>query len=402
MSALADQLSALASGLSATIVAHRRALHEIPELSFEERETAQYLERALRNLGLEPRTGLGGTHGLVVELPGAGPGPTVMIRADMDALPIDENSAHLVRSRYPGRMHACGHDGHMAVALGVAEAVTALGRTVTLPGRVVVIFQPAEESGGGAAKLVQAGVLDDLSIDYVLGLHLWSYLQRGQAIIPDGTVMASADEFRITLGGKGGHGALPHLSQDVVVGVAHLISALQTVVSRNVDPLKPAVLTIGHVAAGTAPNVLPEIAMLHGTFRAPDSATRDLMLARIKAIADGVARSLDLELSIEIDGDYPPTVNHPPVARAMREAARTVLGVAGVLEGPPTMAAEDFSVYLQHRPGAFMLLGMRDESRGVIHPHHSPQFLVLEETLAQGAEILLRTAVSVMQHPPKA
>ncbi len=401
MSALADQLSALASGLSATMVAHRRALHEIPELSFEERETAQYLVQALRGLGLEPRTGIGGTHGLVVELPGSGPGPTIMIRADMDALPIEENREHATRSRYAGRMHACGHDGHMAVALGVAEAVTALGRSSVLPGRLVVVFQPAEESGGGAAQMVQAGVLDELRIDYVLGLHLWSYLPRGQAIIPDGTVMASADEFHITLRGKGGHGALPHLAQDVVVGLAQIISALQTVVSRNVDPLKPAVLTIGHVAAGSAPNVLPESAVLHGTFRAPDIETRDAMLARVKAIADGVARSLDLTLSIQIDGAYPATVNHAPVARTMREAARIVLGADGVLEGPPTMAAEDFSVYLHHRPGAFMLLGMRDEAQGVIHPHHSPQFLVLEETLASGAEILLRTAVRLMQDPPR-
>jgi len=384
--------------LAGSVVAHQRALHEIPERGFEEFETAAYLERALAGLGITARTGIGGT-GLVAELPGGGPGPTVMLRSDMDGLPVEENPDHRPRSRRPGFMHACGHDGHMSILLGAAEAVS---RAVAeggdpLPGRVVLLFQPAEESGPGAARVVEEGVLDAMGVDFILGLHLWSFLPRGQAIIPDGHVMASSDEFHITLTGKGGHGALPHEARDVVLAVAQLVVSLQQVVARDIDPLKPAVLSVGQVAAGHACNVLPERGEVHGTFRAPDGAVRGRILHRIGEIAQAVALAHGVQAQIDFGTGYPPTVNDPRVARVLREAARSVLGEGEVREGPPTMAAEDFAIYLQERPGAFMLLGMRDEALGVVHPHHNPRFRIAEEVLPLGVEILLRGALRLMR-----
>lgn len=384
--------------LAGSVVAHQRALHEIPERGFEEFETAGYLERALAAFGIAATTGIAGT-GLVAELPGGGEGPTVMLRSDMDGLPVEEAPEHRPRSRRPGFMHACGHDGHMSILLGVAEAISrAAGEGAPpLPGRLVLLFQPAEENGPGAARVVEEGVLDAMGIDYVLGLHLWSFLPRGQAIIPDGHVMASSDEFHITLTGKGGHGALPHEARDVVLAVAQLVVALQQVVARDIDPLKPAVLSVGQIAAGHACNVLPERGEVHGTFRAPDGAVRGRILHRIGEIAQAVALAHGVQAETDFGTGYPPTVNDPKVARVLREAARSVLGESEVREGPPTMAAEDFAIFLQERPGAFMLLGMRDEALGVVHPHHNPRFKVAEEVLPLGAEILLRGALRLMR-----
>lgn len=385
--------SELAAQLAPTVIEHRRTLHEIPELSFAERLTADYIAAVLVRMGLTPRRGIAGTTGLSVELPGAGPGPTVLIRADMDGLPIEEAVDHQPRSHHPGCMHACGHDGHMAIVLGVAEGFRRLAHDQALPGRVVLIFQPAEESGGGAARLIEAGLLESERIDYVLGLHLWSFLERGAVIIPDRTVMASADEFLIELQGKGGHGALPHQATDTVLGLAHVVTALQSIVARNVDPLRSAVVTVGKMTAGHAPNVLPERGELLGTFRAPDAETRALLRRRIEEVTLGVAGALGLVAKVTfLPHGYPPTVNDPQVARVVRGEAAQVLGAAAVHEGPPTMAGEDFSFYLERRPGCFMLLGMRDEQAGVIHPHHSPHFRIHEAVLAQGVEILLRSA----------
>ncbi len=405
------RLAARGRALGDAIITHRRALHRIPELAFHEHETAAYLERALRALGLAPRTGVAGT-GLVVELPGGGPGPTVLVRADMDGLPLAEESGESFSSSYAGRMHACGHDGHMAIVLGVAHALVgagpsgaaagsgesgASGPAEALPGRVVLLFQPAEEGGAGAQRVLEQGILDEYGVDYVLGLHLWSYLPRGVALVPAGPVMASSDEFRVTISGAGGHAALPQKANDVVLALAALVQALQQVVSRNVDPLRPAVLSIGRLRAGEAPNVLPERGEIYGTFRSADGETRGLIMHRIGEIADGVARAHGCAAEVDFGTGYPPTVNDPGVAALVAECAREVLGPDGVRTAPMTMAAEDFAYLLQARPGVMFLLGMRDEADGVVHPHHSPQFRIHESVLPQGLEILLRAAARLME-----
>ncbi len=398
----ADHLAHIVRSLSSVLIERQQVLHRFPELAFEERRTSTYLVEVLRSLGLEPRTGLGGT-GVAVELPGAGSGPTVMLRADMDGLPVTEDPAHEPRSEIEGRMHACGHDGHMAIALGAAEAVARSAEAgVRLPGRIVVLFQPAEETGAGAARLIESGLLDELGVDCVLGLHLWSYLPRGEAIVPDGTVMASADEFRVTFRGRGGHGALPHEADDVVLALSHLVVALQALVAREVDPVRPAVLSVGRIEAGSAPNVLPPAGTIEGTFRAPDTGIRGKLLHRVGELARSIAASHAVEAEVTFGSGIPPTVNHPGPARILRREAAEVLGAAGVHDGPPTMAAEDFRLFLRERPGAFMLLGMRDELSGAVHPHHHPGFLIPSGVLAEGCEILVRAAVALMEEQPPA
>lgn len=391
------RLAERARQLSQTIVAHQRALHRIPELAFEERETSGYLERTLRDLGLAPRRIAGGT-GLIVELPGSGDGPTILLRADIDALPIAEDATHEIRSDNAGRMHACGHDGHMAVALGAAASVCDVANDGgQLPGRLVVLFQPAEEVGAGAARVVQEGVLDECGVDAVVGLHLWSFLERGRAIVPPETVMASADEFRVVLTGRGGHGALPHEANDVVLALSHLVVALQSLVSREIDPVQPAVLTVGRVQAGTATNVLPVRAELEGTFRAPNTAIRGHLLHRVGEMAQAIGLAHSVEAQVEFGAGIPPTVNDPACAAVLRAAASDVLGADLVAAGPPVMAAEDFGILLQSRPGAFMLLGMRDESVGAVHAHHHPSFRIVPDVLPVGSEILLRAAIAMMR-----
>ncbi|MBP7148792.1 MAG: amidohydrolase [Acidobacteria bacterium] len=398
MSELETRLAEWLRASGATIRDHRRALHEIPERGYEEHETSAYLQRALASLGIGT-VPVAGT-GLVAELPGSGEGPTVMLRSDMDGLPIAEDESHEPRSRRPGFMHACGHDGHMSILLGVADAVAGALGDERLPGRLLLLFQPAEESSAGAARVVEEGTLERHGVDYVLGLHLWSFLEKGRAIVPDGTVMASADEFRVVLKGKGGHGALPHEARDVVVCLSHLVLALQGIVSREIDPLQPAVLSIGRIRAGDAANVLPERGELFGTFRAPNARVRGQILRRIGEMAEAVGKTHDIEAEVEFGTGYPPTVNDAAVAGLLRSAAADVLGAPGALPGPQTMAAEDFAMYLQRRPGAFMLLGMRDEAAGIVHPHHCAQFQVAEDVLPLGAEILLRGALRVMQSRP--
>ncbi|MDQ7086364.1 MAG: amidohydrolase [Acidobacteriota bacterium] len=270
-----------------------------------------------------------------------------------------------------------------------------------LPGRLLLLFQPAEEAGGGARRIVEAGWLDRLKVDFVLGLHLWSFAPLGQAIIPDATVLASSDEFQVRFGGPGGHGALPHETQDVVLAAAHLVVALQGVVSRDVDPVRPAVLTVGRLEAGRAPNVIPRQALVEGTFRAGDGETRARVLHRIGEVAHAIARVHGVDAEVDFGTGYPATVNDGAVAAVYRAAAEEVLGRSGVAAGPPTMASEDFAFYLQRRRGAFCLLGMADEAGGSHHPHHSPAFRVAEAALLPGLEILLLAAWSLMAAPPE-
>lgn len=385
--------------LASLLERHYRALHEIPELAFEEHRTSAYLRAALAELDLSSVQEVAGT-GLAVELPRGGEGPTVMLRADMDGLPITEEAGHLPLSSIEGQMHACGHDGHMAIALAAAAAVAKSSPDYRLPGRLIVLFQPAEESGGGARRIVESGLLDSLGVDYVLGLHLWSFAPLGEAIIPDGAVMASSDEFRVIFKGPGGHGALPHESHDTILAAAHLVVALQGVVSRNIDPAEPAVVTVGRLRAGDAPNVIPRTAEAYGTFRAASAAVRGQLMHRIGEVSEAIGRACGLAAEVDFGTGYPPTVNDPTVAERYRAAAAAVLGDARVRPGPPAMASEDFAFYLQARPGAFCLLGMGDEASDSSHPHHSPAFRIAPAVLPTAVEILLRAALRLLEDPP--
>ena len=395
LSTLEGRLAAAARAVAPLVVEHRRALHRIPELAFEERETAAYVERTLRGLALAPRVGIAGT-GIAVELPGAGPGPTVLLRADMDGLPLDEVDGRDLRSAHPGRMHACGHDAHVAAALGAAHALARLGGE-RLPGRIVLLFQPGEEHGAGGKRVVETGLLDEMGVDFALAMHVWSFLERGRAIVPSGPTTASSNEFQVTLTARGGHAAAPHLAHDLVLAAAQLVAALHTVVSRDVDPLKPAVLSIGHLAAGDTHNILPGKALLRGTLRAADQETRATLIRRVREIAAAVAAAHGAQADVFVSEGYLATVNDARAAEALAGAARTTLGAEAVAPGPMTMVAEDFSFIADARPAALMLLGMSDPRRGTDAPHHSPRFLVDDDVPPIGLEILLRAAARLME-----
>jgi amidohydrolase len=325
----------------------------------------------------------------------SGDGPTLLLRADMDALPIHEESGEPFASTVPGRMHACGHDGHTAILLAVAGVLSR--RRDRLPGNVKFVFQPAEEDPGGARPLIEAGVLRDPTVDAAVGLHLWTQLPAGTVGTSPGPLMASADEFTLEIRGRGGHAAAPHVCIDPVVAAAHVITALQTIVSRSTDPLQSAVLTVARVDAGEgAYNVIPDRATLRGTARAFDPAVRAAFPERIERVARGVCEALGATHELRWQPYYPPVVNDPAVAAVVASEARRLLGDDRVFEDVRSMGAEDMAFYLREVPGCFFFFGAANPSKGAVHPHHNPRFKIDEDVLAPAAELLVRSAEAVL------
>ncbi len=367
------------------ISALRREIHREPELGFETEKTARKVLDALEGLPLEIETGVA-QNGIVATLVGEGEGPTVGLRADMDALPITEETGLPFVSEVEGKMHACGHDGHTSMLVGAAHALC--GMRERLNGTVKFIFQPAEEGGGGGRVMVEEGVADGL--DSIFALHLWPGLPFGTVATKAGPIMAAADAFEMEVRGTGGHGAMPHLSADAIVVAAHVVTALQTVVSREVDPVEPAVLTVGEIGAGTAFNIIPETARLGGTVRTLNEDLRKRMPERIEAVARGVAGGMRADAHLDYTFSY-------PVTRNDAEAAARVLGVAGNLFGEeaglelanPSMGAEDFAYFLEKVPGAFVWLGVGEDVSGL----HTPQFAFDEGILPRGSALLAALAL---------
>lgn len=378
-----------------TLIATRRDLHRNPELGFEEHRTAGIVAERLRSAGYDVRTGVAVTGVIGTLKGGAGDGPTLMLRADMDALPIQEENTHEFVSRAPGKMHACGHDAHVAIALAVAERLAA--RREELRGEVRYVFQPAEEGMGGARQMVEQGALD--GVDAALGLHIWTPMPRGTVGVVDGPQMAGSQEFRIEVHGRGGHGAMPDQTVDAAVVASHIVVALQTVVSRNVAPLNGAVVSVGSLHAGSAMNVIAADAVLEGTIRAFRPEVLELVRERVTTIAEGVGGSLEAEVVVKFaDLLFPPTANSPELAQLVREAAAEVVGDEKVDSRPEvrTMAAEDFSEFATRVPGCYFFLGTGDAAAGSDHPHHSPLFDICEDVLPIGVEILERSAVAYL------
>ncbi len=376
----------LPDSLFRQLVAVRRDLHEHPELSFHEERTASVLEIALSAVSVRDVRRVGRT-GLVARIAGRERGaPVVALRGDIDALPIQELTGLPFASRTPGVMHACGHDVHSAWALGAA----ALLAERPADGDVLVVFQPAEETGEGAAAVLSTGVLDDVRA--IFGAHVDRRFTVGQVVAQAGPLAASADNFEIQLIGRGAHGARPHESADPIVGLAALVSALQTIVSRRVNPAVPAVVTVGMISAGTAPNVIPDRAVLQGTLRATDDATRTALREGLRDIATHVAAAHGLEARVTMGTGVPPVVNSDDAARWAANAAAAVLGAESIVPlGTPNMAAEDFAFYLQRMPGCFLRVGARRPGEPVIAAH-SPQFDVAEEAIGVGALVLAESA----------
>jgi amidohydrolase len=383
------RLSADVSALQGDLVALRRDLHQNPELAWAERRTAGRVAAFLEGAGIEVRAGVAGT-GMVASARGAGP-RTVLLRVDMDGLPIQEQSDAPYASRVPGVMHACGHDGHTAI--GAAAARVLGGRRPA--GTVRVLFQPAEEGEGGAHGVIADGVLD--GVDVVLGIHLWNELPVGTIGVKAGPLMAAVDRLRIVVRGRGGHGGPPHPPADPVVAAAQVVVALQSVVAREVSPLDSAVLTLGAIHGGQAFNVIPDEVTLTGTVRTFDAELRRSMPERIGRVASGVASALRCQAEVEVRPGNPAVVNDAAVAALARRAAARVVGEEGVVEPQPTMGGEDMAVYFERVPGCFVFVGSANPERGLDQPHHSPRFDFDETALLIGCEFLVQVAEEALR-----
>jgi amidohydrolase len=383
-----DSVDGDIAALAGSLVEWRRDFHRHPELGFEERRTSAVVRAFLEQCGLEVRP-CGGT-GLRGVLRGGGDGPTVALRADMDALPLAEEGDRDYRSESPGIMHACGHDGHMAILMGAAKVLAS--RRASLPGTVVFLFQPSEEQHpGGAPGMIAEGALDGVS--RIFGLHLWQPLPTGVVGIRAGAFMAQADEFEITVTGRGGHAAMPQATIDPVLVAAHLVVAAQPIVSRSIDPLESAVLSFTTVHGGRVHNIIPDSVTLTGTVRTLDSAVQRTMKQRLREVTEATCAAYGATASLRYLDGYPPLVNDAPAVALVVDVARRVLGDACVRTVAPSMGGEDFAYYLQHVPGAFAFLGMGD---GHPFPHHNARFDIDERALPIGVRLMTGVALAML------
>ena len=373
----------------------RRDLHQHPELGLEEHRTRGRVEEHLGGLGVEYIGGLAGT-GVLGLLPGAGDGKVVALRADLDALPLHDAKDVPYRSTVDGRMHACGHDVHTTILLGAARLLKA--RLANRPGLVKLIFQPAEETVGGAKLLVEEGVLDEPRVDAIFGLHVDPGLDVGRFGLKYGQRNASSDNLEITIHGRSCHGAYPAAGVDAIVAAAQVIVALQSVISRNVDARSSAVLTLGTIQGGNQANIVAQRVHLVGTVRTLDRATRELVLRRIRECAEGVAAGMGARAEVKIDPSFDPVINDNPMVDVVRGCAERLVGGEQVVYFErPNMGVEDFGFYLTHVPGAFYSLGVRNEARGIVAPVHNDRFDVDEECLAYGAALQAMNALAILE-----
>jgi amidohydrolase len=373
----------------ASLIKDRRDLHQHPELEFQETRTATLAAERLRSLGWDVRTGVARTG--VLGTRGNG-GRCVLLRADMDALPVAEANEVPYRSRHAGRMHACGHDGHVAIGLETARRLAA----VTLPGTVKLAFQPAEETSGGATAMIEEGVLAAPAVGAAFGLHLWNVLPVGTIGVMPGPIMASVDEFDITIHGKGGHAAMPHLAIDPVLVAAHVVTALQSLVSRRRDPFEEGVVSVTQLAAGHAFNIIPAEAKLRGTVRTFGGRFYEDAPRLVEDTARGLAAAFGASAEVRFRRLTGPLVNHPAMAELMRSVAEEIVGKEHVKSGVRTMGGEDMSRFLERVPGCFAFVGS-GRIDGTSAPHHSPHFDIEEAALTIGAELLTRTAVRYLE-----
>ena len=372
-----------------TVISWRRQLHQHPELAFHEERTARFVADTLASFGNLEITRPTPTS-VVARLTGSRPGPVLAMRADIDALPIEEKNTHDFVSRHPGVMHACGHDGHTSMLLGAAKVLG--GRRDELAGEIRFVFQHAEElNPGGAEELVKAGVMD--GVDMIIGAHLWLPMPYGQVGVRSGALMASPDNFTITITGSGGHAAIPHETTDSIAIAAQVITNLQHIVARNVDPLASAVVSVTRIAGGTTFNVIPGQVELAGTVRTFDPALRARMPELMKRIVGGITAAHGASFTFDWDPGYRPVINDEKASDLLRRAVVRALGAEALVEAIPTMGGEDFSAYQQKVPGSFFFIGARNEERGIINPHHHECFDLDERALDSGTRIFVAAAM---------
>lgn len=394
---LLEQFKAAANALQPQLVAWRRDFHMHPELGFQEVRTAGVVADHLRSLGLEIATGIGKTGVVALVEPDSLPAeaPTVMLRFDMDALPIEEENDASYRSQTPGVMHACGHDGHTAIGMGVAQ-VLAQHRN-ELAGRVKLVFQPAEEGLGGALAMIADGALDSPTPTASFGLHLWSRLPLDQIVVQPGPLMAGADKVSLVVEGVGGHGAMPHETIDAIVVASQIVVAWQTIVARSVDPMTPAVITVGSFHSGSAANVIAERAELACSIRSFDLETRDFLVRRMREVAEGVCAAHGARCQLTFTAGVLPTVNSETGAELVRNVAAALFGPEKLAAMKPMMVGEDMSEFLARAPGCFVLVGAADPDGPPNSPHHSPTFDFDERMLSTGAALLASAAAMYLE-----
>jgi amidohydrolase len=385
-----DDIKSLIKKHGDRIVQVRRDLHRIPETANTESKTAAYVADCLGRLGLTVRTGIAG-FGVVGLRSFSGGGPTLMLRSELDALPVAEETGLPFASTHPGAMHACGHDGHMAMVLGAAMVLSGLADRMS--GAVKYLFQPAEEGPGGAKPMIAEGVLENPPVDFSLGCHLWPAIPAGQVGVKAGPLMAAMDRFDLVVKGKGGHGAMPHLCVDALDVGTQIVNALQRIVSRHIDPLSPAVVTIGQFNAGTTFNIIPAEARLSGTTRTFDAEIWRSWPARIETVVKGVCQAMHADYELDYQPGYPVTVNDAGMADEIRTIAASVVGPDKVVTPSPTMGGEDMSFFLERSKGCFYFLGV---GHAGCAPLHSPHFVFDEEVLLTGVEIYCRAAMKLL------
>ena len=391
---MSSELLDSARKIEPRIVNTRRTIHSHPEMGYQEEQTSTLVQARLRELGIPYRPGLAKT-GVVAQIKGElGDGPCVLLRADMDALPIEEQSGVSFSSEVPGVMHACGHDAHTAMLLGAAELI--LDRKSTFAGTVKLMFQPAEEGGGGAARMIEDGVLSEPKVDAAFMLHVWPELEAGQVSCGPGPQLAGANAFTITVKGRGGHGARPHDTIDPVVVGAQIVLAMQTLVSREVDPTVPAVVTLAAFNAGNVSNVIPDQAVIKGTIRAFDGELFKHLEQRVSEVAKTVGSALRATVDVEFAMSYPPSVCDPAMAEHLGESAKSLLGRDQVLVSKPEMGAEDFAFILQQVPGAMLWLGVKKPEWPQPKPVHTATFDIDESALPIGSSAMAGVALDYL------
>ena len=379
---------------SAAVTAIRRDLHAHPELCFEERRTADVIAQALTDWGIPVHRGLG-TTGVVGIVKGGSSDRAVGLRADIDALPITEHNTFPHASRHAGKMHACGHDGHTAMLLAAAKHFS---KHRAFDGTVYLIFQPAEEGGGGAREMIKEGLFERFPMEAVFGAHNWPGLKVGQFALKTGPVFASSNEFRITIQGKGAHAAMPHLGVDPVPVACQMVQAFQTIITRNKRPIDTGVISVTMIHTGEATNVVPDRCEIRGTVRTFTTEVLDLIEQRMKTVAEATCAAFETSCRFEFSRNYPPTINHAAETAFAQTVMAEVVGAENVLEFEPTMGAEDFSYYLQHKPGCYFVIGNGDgahrEGGHGLGPCmlHNPSYDFNDDLIPLGATLWVRLA----------
>ncbi len=372
----------------------RRDLHENPEIGFQEVRTAGIIAQELRALGMEVSTGIAQT-GVVGLFKGPKPGPVLMLRFDMDALPVVEETGAEYASKRHGVMHACGHDGHVSVGLTTAKLLAKNKDRIC--GTVKFVFQPAEEGLGGADGMIREGLLENPKPDYALALHIWNERPVGWVAVTEGPFMSGSDIFEINIHGKGGHGAMPDQAVDPIIAAVQIISGLQSIVSRNVPPLKSAVISVTTIHGGEAFNVIPGTVKLQGTIRAFEPAIRELVVERVKNLVGYIAEGMGCSVDINIPHLTPAVINDPFVTQKVREIVKETIPDASIENGYRSMVSEDMAFMMEKIPGCYFMVGSANEQRGLCYTHHHPKFDFDEQALPRAAALMTAAALNILK-----